>query len=340
MNKPTAKSGETGKIAWLSVIQGWAILLVIVGHVNPFTYSGVENEFYPFGELIHRFCYSFHMPLFMFVSGGLLHATRISRGFTTRRLYADKFKRLVLPFIFFTIVALAIKIPLSSFAKRGIELSVESVAGAFWDPANGPLSELWFIGTLIWLMALYPLYVYISGSIWREAALLLITAIPPLLGLEADFRGWLNLAALPQYAFYLVAGMLFFKYHAIRLLESRIWITFLLTAAFFLLFFFLPLQFPLALLGILCSFGWGAVAARRFPKLFGSFRDYSFQIFLIGIFPQMFIELIIWKHFHAGWMQVPFYLASCTAGIYAGCLMGKMAKKIPWGTVRAFFGIK
>ena len=50
---------------WLDVVKGLAIILVVIGHVGS-TYGG-ESASQSFNT-IHAFIYSFHMPLFMFIS--------------------------------------------------------------------------------------------------------------------------------------------------------------------------------------------------------------------------------------------------------------------------------
>ena len=65
------------KITWLQILQGWSMLLVVIGHV---TLTGIfENPQTPVSATIERVIYSFHMPLFMFISGFLFYFTKISR---------------------------------------------------------------------------------------------------------------------------------------------------------------------------------------------------------------------------------------------------------------------
>ena len=45
--------------------------------------------------------------------------------------------------------------------------------------------------------------------------------------------------------------------------------------------------------GIVSSFGFALIADKFLPKLFFSFRDYTYQIFLMGIFAQMFVKWYI-----------------------------------------------
>lgn len=62
---------QKNKIIWLSILQGWSMLLVVIGHIS------LSNEFqdpqYPISSFIEKVIYSFHMPLFMFISGMLLY---------------------------------------------------------------------------------------------------------------------------------------------------------------------------------------------------------------------------------------------------------------------------
>lgn len=329
------------KIVWLSIIQGWAILLVVIGHVNAFTYSDVENEMYPLARVIHSLIYAFHMPLFMFVSGGLLYYTRIDRSWPTPRLYVDKIKRLLIPYIFFSIFTLILKGLLSSYTKRGAEMTVAGFVNTLWDPANGPLGEMWFIGTLMWLMAMYPVYKIALKWQWTELILLAMTLLPFLLSADVRINGWLNVAAVPQYAFFFITGILFFKYKLYGLLEHRLWVTVILTAAFVAENYYID-NIPLVkqVTGILMSFGWGIWIADRAPRLFDSFRDHSFQIFLLGIFPQMFVELFVWKRFHNEWLQIPYYLLSCALAIVFAVFVSKYAGRIKTPWIRWCLGLK
>ena len=63
----------TKKINWISILQGWSMLLVVIGHVT------LTNKFNdpstPISTMIETIIYRFHMPLFIFVSGFLYHRT-------------------------------------------------------------------------------------------------------------------------------------------------------------------------------------------------------------------------------------------------------------------------
>lgn len=72
-------------------LKGFAILLVVVGHAIqvPYRYGIGDN-------LAFRFIYSFHMPLFMFLSG---YVAALSTRPTNARYISDKAIRLLLPFL-------------------------------------------------------------------------------------------------------------------------------------------------------------------------------------------------------------------------------------------------
>ena len=65
---------ERKKINWLLILQGWAMLWVVIGHAS----LGKVGEGPEWENALFRFAYSFHMPLFIFVSGYLFNMTRLS----------------------------------------------------------------------------------------------------------------------------------------------------------------------------------------------------------------------------------------------------------------------
>lgn len=78
----------------IDFIKGVAIFLVVYGHAIQFLNNG---EFDFFKHPLFIFIYSFHMPLFMIVSGYLLS---YSRGkYSPKETIINKFKRLIVPVI-------------------------------------------------------------------------------------------------------------------------------------------------------------------------------------------------------------------------------------------------
>lgn len=85
------------RIPQLDFIKGIAIILVVVGHVVSQVWSTIP-EIYE-NSLIFRFCYSFHMPLFVFISGWICRMTmKKDLNWFIRRL-----KRIGIPYIIMTV---------------------------------------------------------------------------------------------------------------------------------------------------------------------------------------------------------------------------------------------
>lgn len=54
----------SNRIGWIDALRGFAIFLVVMGHL-------IQMRWWPDGSVIKEYIYSFHMPLFMFISGFL-----------------------------------------------------------------------------------------------------------------------------------------------------------------------------------------------------------------------------------------------------------------------------
>lgn len=100
-----------------------------------------ENPETPVSAAIETIIYSFHMPLFMFISGFLFYYTKISRNIAYKNVVIDKLKRLGIPFLFFTLFTFAVKFAFAPFMKRPVELSISQFVNSFLYPGSNPLSE-------------------------------------------------------------------------------------------------------------------------------------------------------------------------------------------------------
>ena len=134
----SAKSNVMSRIVYLDSLRGFAILLVIIGHLIQFNYkSGIENH-------IFNLIYSFHMPLFFFISG--LCTNFVKETSTLRELFNygyKKFYQLIIPSIVWTIV-----VPLFFSCKYTVSnISINTISG------------YWFLNTLFVVCMLWSVYV-------------------------------------------------------------------------------------------------------------------------------------------------------------------------------------
>lgn len=127
---------------WLDVVKGIAIILVVMGHVGS-TYGGESAS--PSFNAIHSFIYSFHMPLFMFISG-YLFTSSLKKDYRTTAL--SKLLAYGIPYIVFSIVYWAMKTIGGAFVNNAV-----SVKDLFLIPAF-PLSFMWYLYALLIMMEL------------------------------------------------------------------------------------------------------------------------------------------------------------------------------------------
>lgn len=203
------------KITWLQILQGWSMLLVVIGHV---TLTGIfENPQTPVSATIERVIYSFHMPLFMFISGFLFYFTKISRDLAYKEVVFDKLKRLGIPYLFFTFFTFAVKFIFSPFMKRPVELSLRQFTDSFLYPGSNPLSEMWFVATLFIIMLSYPLLKYMITGYFKIAVLIIGSVV-----LNLFFPPDIFLLCLSNVAYmflFFCLGILFCKFDIQRFLS-------------------------------------------------------------------------------------------------------------------------
>ena len=109
--------------------KGIGITLVVLGHL--FTYGS-----YPFAVI-----FSFHMPLFFFVSGVLFNPTEGLKNMTIKII-----TRCLFPFVFFTVLGFLVKL---IFFSGGVSFKV-LIYETFWNIGADSImmGALWFLGIL------------------------------------------------------------------------------------------------------------------------------------------------------------------------------------------------
>ena len=107
---------ETNRDLTLDYAKGFAIVLIVLGHLYFFTDRHV-------GSWVHTFCDTIQIPVFMYISGLLAHRSIDRYGF--RKLVANRAVRLLLPLLSFYIIkgiglhSKFVNIPLSEY-KHGL----------------------------------------------------------------------------------------------------------------------------------------------------------------------------------------------------------------------------
>lgn len=97
----------------IDILKGLAIFLVVFGHF--IQYYDVTHNIAFFSDTIFKFIYSFHMPLFIFLSGFLFYDT--IKKYSAKEIIFKKFKRILIPLFIVSIVGLLLMILKNNFAS-------------------------------------------------------------------------------------------------------------------------------------------------------------------------------------------------------------------------------
>lgn len=120
-------------------LQTIGIILVVLGH------SGKHIPY------LSKWIYSFHMPLFMFISGYLFNYN--IGGY--KAFFIKKTKRLLIPYFVISTVAYIPKYLLGHFAIRPVAFSFKEYLNIFLYPENNPIIFFWFLPTLFFIMLIF-----------------------------------------------------------------------------------------------------------------------------------------------------------------------------------------
>lgn len=329
MDNTTSKD----KINWISILQGWSMLLVVIGHI---TLTNIFNDpSTPISTYIEKLIYRFHMPLFMFISGMLFYLTKLSRVKDYMPTVKDKARRLLVPYLVFSISTLFIKLLFSSVVKNPVDSSVQSILNILIYPTRNPLGEMWFIATLFILFLFLPLYQWGIKNGKRSIVLLCLAVLLNIYSPNNIYL--LGISLVSHYFVYFYAGILFFRYNMINYLNS-INAFLLILFVFIVLNIYIPPTLIASFTGIMFSIVLSLQLSRYMPGIFSSYRDYTFQIFLLGIFVQMMIRyLYIKTQFEYSYPL--FYISSIIIGLYIPVGIARIIQKTQNNTLKLCFGI-
>ena len=127
--------------AWVDYAKGIGIILVVYGHVA----RGVFNAGVPMDEgryvLVDSIIYSFHMPLFFFLSGLFFYDSLMKRGKTG--LIVNKVDTIVYPFLLWSLLQGMFEVVLSDYTNGSVTVS-QVLSSLVWSPR----AQFWFLYAL------------------------------------------------------------------------------------------------------------------------------------------------------------------------------------------------
>lgn len=138
------------RVDWVDYAKAIGIIMVVYGHVARGVYnSGIEFSEY-FFTLTDNIIYSFHMPLFFFLSGLFFYQSFVKKG--ARQLFFSKIDTIVYPYLVWSILQGSMEVFLASYTNGNVTLSE---VFSLWEPR----AQFWFLYALF-LIFLVSIVVY------------------------------------------------------------------------------------------------------------------------------------------------------------------------------------
>jgi len=316
------------KLDEITCLVSLGITLVMVGHSYP-AVSFVNDSAISF---LFKFVYSFHMPLFMFISGLLfIYSTRDIVRFDYITFISKKIKRLLVPYFFISSLAFPVKALFSSQAYRPIELSFRSYVGTILFPWSNTIIFFWFLPTLFLIFLIAP-FLRDKAICGHKNLHVLLTLVILVLYLAVDEYSipLMNLSGAMSYLIFFWLGCLYCLYKGSieSYFEKRLFLFFSIVILIALVSFDAKigfLSFLRACVGIAMSISLSKYLVRRKIRIFSFIDHYSYQIYLLSWFFSTGIRIVFFQLLGLG--LYPTAMLMFVAGLFLPVYLAKFIEK-------------
>jgi fucose 4-O-acetylase-like acetyltransferase len=193
--------------AWVDYAKGIGILLVVYGHISRGLVSaGIELNERLF-KLIDSIIYSFHMPLFFFLSGLFFCSSLQKRGRT--ELVLSKMDTILYPYVVWSILQGAVEALFSRYTNGEVTLA------QVFDLTE-PRAQFWFLYALF-ILAVIGAFVYARLQPRFYGAIVLVSAL--IFIFQSELPDLLN-ADYVYYSFVFFAMGIWFNAHKRSILQN------------------------------------------------------------------------------------------------------------------------
>lgn len=172
---------EKNRVPFIDMLKGIAVLLVIIGHTieNGLGAGYTEPEIF-YNNPVHIFIYSFHMPLFMLISGYLFS---VSMGKHPSRMnFINRIRSLVVPNVSWCTTILIIGL-WKRILSSGLNSIMEDTSW-FTQWCYNLLHLFWFI----WAVLASSIIVIIVHALWKDKLLVYVALLLFMLLLPGKFQ--------------------------------------------------------------------------------------------------------------------------------------------------------
>lgn len=270
----------------IDCIKAITVIFVVLGHSFPDFENGMR---YKLALFISRYCYSFHMGLFFMVSGFLVYRKFVSTDIDMAKEIKKKIFRLMVPYLLYSFITFVIKIKLNAYANHAID------SNSIWKIFLGesPNGSLWFLWTLFFIWLFVLLYSRFSKKIYP---LVIIGVGLYVLTLFDSIGVMKNLCR--YFSFYCIGLLIAHRYEDIKTILTMKWfpVIALIIVGIFALAQTTGIigeQFYL-ISGLFGSYGIWAISyrERKENRIIKLLSYYSYDIYLLSYFPQIFIRTL------------------------------------------------
>lgn len=316
------------RINSVTKLQSIGILLVVIGHSFP---TQDVSQYPPVIAWIQHFIYSFHMPLFMFMSGFLFMLTNRGRDIVYHGFVLTKAKRLFVPYLVLSSLAFIIKINMWKFAWRPISPGFGGYIQGLLYPLNNPIILYWFLPTLFLIFLIAPAIKKIMSVDNITVTLFILILLSALNIYNPTHIRLLNISGALNYLVYFCLGCAVCYYFRENLQKIGSWYIVLALLALLILANSITVtgakdlfRLLVAFTGIAFSVSLAHFIDRVWPAVFKSFDGYSYQIFLLSWFPQVSIRLLYQLNYLNYYVTIVIMLL---AGLYIPVIIAKVVEK-------------
>ncbi len=285
---------------WINIARGIGMILVVIGHAADDTWirSASNNEL---AKYAIDFIYSFHMPLFFFISGfcstKILKLTKMSdRG----NYLLSRFKRLMIPYLFVGILYIPLKLLFSGEVTAKVDWGTLFLG---FLNGNNPNGQLWTLYALFLLAVLFTLL-----NVLGKRGMIVIALALTIVSVFYDFKTSIIQRSTYQCFFYM-AGILFNEFwikHGEKIFNRKKSIV--ITIGMFALLFGLnivknvsgydPIKFFTAVAGILCVCFLAVAVQDRKCRILNLIGKYSMDIYIIANVFQVLSRSVFLNRLH------------------------------------------
>ncbi len=331
-NGISVSCNERASLKFVAYMQVIGIILVVVGH---------SLHEYPDGAngcltLAYRMIYSFHMPLFIFVSGFLLYFTTFARGVTKpwRHFAWGKFMRLMLPYLTLSLVTFVPRTRLSGMADDAIPLSLDSLGRSLLYSDHLVIPYFWYLQVcFLLLIATYGILL-IGHRLRTPHTPLLITLILVYATMRwwpVRFTSFWGMDMLPNMALFFALGIGYAAWHAPvdRIVSWSNPLTLCLAVLLWGALFFLTegtdLFILCALAGIAACTSLSRIIEKREWRMLDHLTGANYIIFLLSWYCNVAAQQVLHHYTDLPWWV--YSLLSIFAGLYIPWLFYRLLQR-------------